>query len=518
MRGKQVSRVKIGAWLSILTGLTLLVATLTAKATGESSLVFDPGICTPGTLMAGTRPFKYRACLNIVYVSKPVHVAPPLDSPLLTTYHIMNFYYPEAYDRGESINGYTARTAPIFFRMTVGGYSQAPPATISTASVQQALLRGYVVASPGARGIQTKGADGRYYVGKAPACIADMKAAVCYLRSNDKIMPGDANKIISSGSSASGALSSLLGATGNNEDYEPYLKELGAADERDDVFGASCYCPIMNLENADKAYEWQFNGSTQFEPNRDGTIPPPLTQTEKGWSNDLKALLPAYLNSLKLIAYEPRNDKGVGHESFPGQIKKGTLLTVGADGNGTFTDYVASFVMASAQKALDAGANLSSFNYLTLSPDGKAVTGIDFWKYSDIRMKRPPAFDTLSLTSPTPEVQLFGTAAINAQHFTQYGFGQTPVHSLADQALVKMLNPTYYISAKKTTIAQYWRIRHGTIDRHTSLAIPVILATMLENNGYGVDFALPWNIGHSGEYDLPELFAWIDMIANPSRR
>jgi hypothetical protein len=77
-----------------------------------------------------------------------------------------------------------------------------------------------------------------------------------------------------------------------------------------------------------------------------------------------------------------------------------------------------------------------------------------------------------------------------------------------------MLNPTYYIGAKKAVIAKYWRIRHGTRDRHTSLAVPVILATMLQNNGYDVDFALPWNIGQGGEYDLPELSDWIDMISD----
>jgi len=71
----------------------------------------------------------------------------------------------------------------------------------------------------------------------------DLKAAVRYLRYNDKAMPGNAEKIISNGTSAGGAMSSLLGATGNNSDYEPYLQEIGAADARDDIFAASCYCP-----------------------------------------------------------------------------------------------------------------------------------------------------------------------------------------------------------------------------------------------------------------------------------
>lgn len=44
----------------------------------------------------------------------------------------------------------------------------------------------------------------------------------------------------------------------------------------------------------------------------------------------------------------------------------------------------------------------------------------------------------------------------------------------------------------------------------TSFAIPVILATLLANQDKEVDFALPRGIPHSGDYDLDDLFAWID--------
>lgn len=44
------------------------------------------------------------------------------------------------------------------------------------------------------------------------------------------------------------------------------------------------------------------------------------------------------------------------------------------------------------------------------------------------------------------------------------------------------------------------------------MSIPVILAAKLINSGYDVDFALPWGVGHCGDYDLDELFAWIDHI------
>ncbi len=32
------------------------------------------------------------------------------------------------------------------------------------------------------------------------------------------------------------------------------------------------------------------------------------------------------------------------------------------------------------------------------------------------------------------------------------------------------------------------------------------------NQGKKVDFDLPWGIPHSGDYDLDDLFAWIDQI------
>ncbi len=43
-----------------------------------------------------------------------------------------------------------------------------------------------------------------------------------------------------------------------------------------------------------------------------------------------------------------------------------------------------------------------------------------------------------------------------------------------------------------------------------------ILATKLINNGYDVDFALPWERPHSGDYDLDELFNWISKSCDTS--
>lgn len=61
---------------------------------------------------------------------------------------------------------------------------------------------------------------------------------------------------------------------------------------------------------------------------------------------------------------------------------------------------------------------------------------------------------------------------------------------------------------------EHWRIRHGAADRDTSFAVSAILTAKLREQGCHVDYALPWNIPHSGDYDLPELFTWIDAICN----
>lgn len=78
-----------------------------------------------------------------------------------------------------------------------------------------------------------------------------MKAAVRYLKYNRDRICGSMSHIISNGTSAGGALSALLGVTGNHPDYESFLEEAGAACAEDDIFAASCYCPITNLEHGD---------------------------------------------------------------------------------------------------------------------------------------------------------------------------------------------------------------------------------------------------------------------------
>jgi hypothetical protein len=490
--------------------VALLVGTLSTvqAAPKQASLVFDVNNFTEESILVGEDPIAFRAYTDIVYVKNPVLAAATTGSGAYvapTIYQVLNVYVPVDI----ALEDYKTHDGPIFFPNSMGGYMPALPLPFTKAEVAAALAKGYVVVTPGVRGRTNFDPDTLEFNGKAPSVIVDLKAAVRYLRFNDKLMPGDAEKIIVSGTSGGGAISTLLGATGNSKDYEPYLEEIGAAKEKDDIFATNAYCPITNLDNSDTAYEWQFFGINDYYFLGGGT----MTGDQLIVSEELKDLFPAYLNSLNLFSYQPKNDNGMGLMHAPGQVKKGIALWLDENGEGTFKDYVIGFIIESAQTALDNGIDPSVCACVTIE-DG-IVTDLDWDAFLlyERRMKPAPAFD--GIYHPSWENSLFGTATISDQHFTQYSF-ETPYStwesSLADWDIVKMMNPMYYIGDSGATSSHYWRIRHGAIDADTSVAIPVMLATKLANTGHDVDFFVPWGQGHGGNYDLEALFAWIAAI------
>lgn len=452
---------------------------------------------------------QFRAFERIVYVQNPVD----------PDYQTINFYVPEAYYNNGEINGYKAETAPIFFPNSVGGYMPAKAASYNKAkrdgspsAILVALSKGYVVASVGARG-RTLQKEGKY-IGKAPAVIIDLKSAVRYLHANDENMAGDANKIISNGTSAGGSISALLGASADHFDYEPYFKEIGALNASDKIFAVSAYCPITNLENADIAYEWEFNGVNEFsrmdmsklnaQSFNDRSAPMlkiegTLTENEIKLSNELAAKFPTYLNSLNLTD------------------EKGNSLTLDPQGNGSFKDYLADVLKRSANSAYSQLAAESeeqrNFKETTwLSFENDKVASVDWFGYvfSAKRMKSPPAFDALAANSG--ENGLFGTATENNRHFTLFAMENSTNKAiqLASPQIVKQMNVMHYLDNPNS--AEHWRIRVGTEDRDTSHAISAILAIKLQMAGKNVSYEMPWGVPHSGDYDLDELFQWTDEI------
>ena len=303
------------------------------------------------------------------------------------------------------------------------------------------------------------------------------------------------------------------------------------------------YCPITNLDHADMAYEWMFNGvneahqsSAQMSPllplksgfmpgaikagdtvvplgsgpvvqgdgstvtNRPANAPTEtsagteMTQEQRVASDQLKALFPDYVNSLGL------------------KDRQGHTLMLNEDGTGSFADYIKSIYAASAQSALDAGEDLSSLDWLTI--ENGLVKDVDLAKYAAwaTRLKAAPAFDKFDLSFG--ENDEFGTSDNTPRHFTGFALTRDKKMgaTMATWDDIRRMNPLYFIGQKGVTVAPHWRIRHGAKDRDTCLAIPAILALTLQNNGYDVDFSSPWGKGHAGDYDLIELFDWADGL------
>ena len=489
---------------------------LQADASSKISLAFDVKNYESMSTTVDNKEIKYRAFEYIPYVANPIDI----------DQQYMNIYVPEEYFNNGTINGYNTQTAPIFMPNAVGGYmpSQAMTPKVENGkpnSVLYALSRGYVVASPATRGRTNKASDGNF-IGKAPAVIVDLQAATAYLHANDSTMPGNANRIITNGTSAGGAVSLLQGATGNNSDFQPYLQALGAATAATNVYAVSAYAPITNLDAADMAYEWSYKGITSFnkvtmgqgelpQANVGGNTAPPQRTTQRvnlnaddvAYSNLLSEHFPEYVNNLQL------------HDSM------GRVLKLDKNGNGTFKNYVKAFIIDAANKAQAKGTDLSKHTYLVRDNKTGAIKDINWEAYNQFvsRSKAPGAFDSRS--NDSGENNLFGTSATDNNHFTITAalHDTTPNQDVyvENAKIVTMMNPMNYLGSPAATNARYYRIRYGTADSNTSVAIPLIVGTRAQNLGYNVDMATPFGVDHSGDYDLDELFNWMDNIVKNGR-
>ena len=481
--------------------ISLILTAACGTSVPAEGLVFDPSSGKEGSIeLPNGETVNYTAYEKLYFVTN-------VEDP---TYQYMNVYVPE---------GATQKT-PIFLRTYVGGYmaseAAAPQAGDATG---RALAEGYVVAIPGSRGRNSK--VGETWTGRAPAAILDLKAAIRYLRHFDRQMPGDAERIITDGTSAGGAMSALMGATGNYPDYEPLLDAMGAAKERDDVFASVCFCPIIDLEHADMAYEWLFKDTDSRLAG---------SEEQQKVSAELAAQFPAYLAGLNL--HKP----------------DGTPLT-----SENFLDYIKELLIASAQKAKDAGADISAdlgFQFNSESRGrfaaplnggmpggpgsnrpmmrmgggrvGEYIIDLDMPTYlnyvvSTQPLKGVPSFDSKGVlgSRASGENEEFGDAAGKAVNFTEYSASLTG-ESLTEEIRrnVYLMNPMNFLGDPKATNAPHWYVRHGSRDRDTSFPVPVAFATKLENAGLDVDSLLAWNRPHSGDYALDEVFDWIQQITS----
>lgn len=456
---------------------------------------------------AGDRRVAYRFYRAIPYVARPVD----------PTFQSLNVSVPVAID-GVPVD---ATRAAILFDIGIGGYMPLAAAEAGgiaggrlndatgllarlginvgggggrdgnrrSNNAALALAAGCVVVEPGARGRTLVDRSGNHY-GAAPAGIVDLKAAVRYVRFNRGRIPGDTERIVTSGISAGGAFSALLGTSADSPLYEARLAEIGAAEASDSVFACGAWCPIIDLEHADMAYEWNWGTN----PLRWGEL------ADRTISRDLRAAFFDYQAGLAL----------------EGQGGFGQLTAANYD------DYLLqTYLQPAATRYLAALSPAELSAYLSENPsvawsEGRAsLTWAGFLDHVGARRKNTPAFDALDLSSV--ENSLFGRGAIAARHFTAYSLRRATGNPNADidddlPATLDMMNPMFFLRANHPGRSKHWWIRVGAKDSDTSLTVVGNLAAALQNRGAGVNAEMYWDGRHGANEDAGDFIRWIGEV------
>jgi hypothetical protein len=340
----------------------------------------------------------------------------------------------------------------------------------------------------------------------------------------------------------------------------------------DSVFGIVAYCPIQDMGNADMAYEWMFNVlDTRAQVSADqkaGLIvdasgaellrasnPDPVGSAEllnkfKAYqaSLGLKTAAGAALTADNLLAdleaelrkaasnYVKAGNKLVAYNAF-GDVNANGV----ASGSGVLR-YKNDFI------DVDAAGNVTLFhmaNYLKFMAKQarlKAVPSFDQVGQTPVLVATASA-DTTHAGATVfgnysgGESNLFGTAAQVYANFTEYGWnhnngGDAINAKQADVGLANtglnwaanpqqgfVLNQARLIHAlpfigKTDGITPHWRIRVGARDRDTSLSVAHNLSRALQADAKvkTIDYAMHWDQGHAGNYDVRAAFAWIDQV------
>ncbi|SEN70247.1 hypothetical protein SAMN04488003_12717 [Loktanella fryxellensis] len=539
-----------------LLAATLAALPVTAMAQGafDDALRLDPAAFTTVTVTLDGAPLTLRR-YTAVYAGNPVAMATeqparsmgPGGSPAAAdtqtlddtlTYQSLAIFVPE---------GATDAAAMILNVSNSGWFaSELEPEVVEggtyvsdsdTDKVGAALAAGYVFVEIGSRGRGIVAADGTL-PGKAPAAVVDAKAAIRYLRLNDDVIPGSADRIVITGTSGGGGLSTVVAASGNSPDYLPYLADIGAAGVAadgsstltDDVFAVIAYCAITDLGHADMAYEWLYQGIRSAGTTADGV----WSDAGQAASATLAEGYPAYLDSLGLTQAD------------------GTPLTAA-----TMKSAIVAEVAREVDRVLAAGVTVPARgadfditlrgrggetqiavpnDWLTVTDGAVADLDIDgFLRFvtQTAALKPVPAFDRTANTGNEGvdgENTLFGTPDAAYANFTPYGWNANAVAgdgsgmddtgmdfaawtagegaALAEQ--LRLVNPMAHLGTDAVA-APHWYLRHGMIDRDTSFAVELALAAAARADAdvEDVNFALHWMTAHAGDYDVQTAYGWL---------
>ena len=508
--------------------------------------------------------------LNVTIDGEPLKVTQYEDYYLaepLSTEQRISIYVPETATKespvilcvnnsGWMANSYASRTKVAKDDPeTVGEYS----AHDDKDKVGMILSKGYVLVSYGCRSRNDKPGEDGIYKGHSPATVADTKAVIRFLRANNEHLPaGDLDRIIITGTSGGGALSTLIAASGDSTDFFPYLYDIGAAGMEKDgdsyvstlsdaVFGVIAYCPITDLPNADAAYEWTYADTRlalqdiDFNSDPEGKALVYYT-TDAGTVNpDVSAYLAdlycTYVDSLGLklddgtpLTSENLKDAIIG--LMETEIAE-AMEEVGQEQMKNDIDILLS----------NGKPSVGPKDWLVMNEDGTFT--YDFakhlnWICSNKALKVVCAFSNKGLPwAATNEDSLFGTTAYEYSAFEPYSWDNDSVEGngtgkddtgltwdefmATDEGAVfalqmRMSNTVQYLNDREGddagTKAPFWYVRYGMNDRDSSFAVETILRYSMSNNPdiEDMSFEFAWLKPHAGDYDVTEAYAWLDGV------
>lgn len=516
---------------------------------------------------------------NIPYVSNPTMSG---GKPV----QLMNIYVPEEYmsqnadgaygidasgsktvtyrdEAGNETGSYTwtAATAPIVLINTVNGYAGSSRFSITDCNsnifYSDYISKGFIVVGVDSRGIgsswggATTKNDDDVIVGKAPSGIVDLKAAVAFLKYNDNVLAGDSGKIVSQGYSAGGAMSALLGATGDASEYNAYLRELGAADASNSVYASQVYCPITDLDNGDAAYEWLHSNQTSLVD----------------WSGNAasfddyqmalhEAFIAYYVDYIQGLGFDLGDDgeSGAYHDELTQKVVDALnhAVDVGQYMGGTITPEEVIAAIASegshlseylAANGLEVGDVLSwndaehtfeldSFRIFDLGGTfarAKSVPSVDGSIESGLFGANGVAEDTTAHFSASylavlQKLMESDDAGIAAQAKAAYDACAPEINGVIGSGITHMMNPMYYMTGEgSATMAKYWRFGNGTADPDLgSIAAWTMYNQLRSLDGYVTEFNWVYGAPHGSadylsgsgvNYTADALFTWIAQAA-----
>ena len=345
----------------------------------------------------------------------------------------------------------------------------------------------------------------------------------------------------------------------------------GKSSISDSVYAVVAYCPIQDMGSADMAYEWMFNVlgtrarvSAEQKAGRivdaAGAELVRAANPDPAGSSELMRKFVAYqaglglkgadgaaLTTDNMLAALQTEYKAAASahikagKPFVAFNATGTAAANGVAGGSGTLSYKNDFIDA------DANGNVTTFNlsnylkFVATQSRLKAMSSFDQTGQTAILATTATA-DTTSTGAPIfgnyhgGESNLFGTASQVYANFTEYGWnnnngGDAVNATQADVGLrntgftwagspqqafllnqYKLINALPYVG-KTEGITTHWRIRNGARDRDTSFTVAFNLSRALKADPKvkDVDFALVWDQGHAGNYDVLNAFSWIDQ-------